>query len=1169
MISGNSMNSKGFQQFMVNEELLQKVTEAVQAGEKQARSGGEIQSFEVFYLGMRQNIAIGRIYVVPPSVCTDRKNFPTALLYGCLVKEIGGEEMGDMIEKKIGESDFDEYSQLDFDSLKETLFGTEEGEYSSLVIYAPMWWNKREYIAFKFTKDEEQLKNNLRHQVFAAYYDPALSSAFDAIMTKVNTVKLDVCDITPKINFPFFSGSDSEYPDLQKKASRRKKIFFDHHNAAEIEQEILEPQELDVFESLDEALTNALMPEVNTAEEVAEVNAPDTNLEVPRLASSGGNNYQAIANALNKINPSYNASVEGGGASPYFIDVTLEDGSMAWGTADGETWCGDLSHDGWDVVGSIRSKVNANEQNPREVAYGIDKAIQNHQRYGGDLFESNNFKQAGFWDKAQQWLNGDDAESFAALKEITKHIADGNSISKEEIAQGDELARIAHCTKEWKKCKNPDKEEAKAAAVDLWRSLHLTLNNMKERSDKWRKKLTTKKKADWNSFTPDGKKDKTHPGELKDEDVIAAIAEKKWGTVTIPMDFGKPKKATLEEKADYIASHIAMDIEDRTEVSSPKTRKANKAREDKLAKNRHKQADVPMDIDSIWSDIMEEMGPAPQVELPKEPKEKSPEVKEKVEKRPNSVENKKTPKPPSEKDEDGPTSKSREKESTKEESTSKPEEKTSSDQGLFMLVLALLSILIAIKNHPIRAEAATLTPEEEKKINAILDKIGNFKYNISKYLGKIRTYLLGKKPMEKESIDVVIEMLSKLDEGDSIEVLEKRLHDVKELEPNFNEEDKWHLSSKLAMDLFDDEETSTGLARDEFPFNKFSMDNAQEYFSCDQCNTLLKTVDKFGLKDKEMLIRHLDSHGGKVLGDGRKYLEEGTKTLSGETGAVLEGEPISCDYCEVIDIDGTPVHENGCPNYHKVWKDGRWVRFSTCNECDEEIPEDEVQSHAEEHERGYFLDGEKQAGLGVINGETISNMYKNHLKQQKVKTKFNPDSAHCKNCGKSDNLHSPSDSSCPTDSDPGEGRIPMNASKKQSHCGVCGDENDMLDHGAKAELADNPEALKTVEPSHFASEEEKKASIPEVEEAIQDHTFFKESEEDTGECPHCHSIDTEEIDTEEGKHLYCFNCEQVTQLPTIKQAAAGDEMSEELPIDFGAGDLADIVLDGEEADDNF
>src|SRR5271165_2218468 len=101
---------KSWQSFQINDELLSKVVEAVQGGEKKARTSGDVQSFEVFYHGFRQHIAIGRIYVIPAKVADKLEGFPTALLYGCLVRQFGGEEMSQLLENKIGENEFDEYS---------------------------------------------------------------------------------------------------------------------------------------------------------------------------------------------------------------------------------------------------------------------------------------------------------------------------------------------------------------------------------------------------------------------------------------------------------------------------------------------------------------------------------------------------------------------------------------------------------------------------------------------------------------------------------------------------------------------------------------------------------------------------------------------------------------------------------------------------------------------------------------------------------------------------------------------------------------------------------------------------------------------------------------------------------------------------------------------------
>jgi len=49
--SGNTVALKSFQSFMVNDGLLSKTVEAIKAGEKEARSTGNVQSFEVFYKG--------------------------------------------------------------------------------------------------------------------------------------------------------------------------------------------------------------------------------------------------------------------------------------------------------------------------------------------------------------------------------------------------------------------------------------------------------------------------------------------------------------------------------------------------------------------------------------------------------------------------------------------------------------------------------------------------------------------------------------------------------------------------------------------------------------------------------------------------------------------------------------------------------------------------------------------------------------------------------------------------------------------------------------------------------------------------------------------------------------------------------------------------------------
>ena len=277
--SGNSVATKSFQSFAVSEGLLAKCVEAVKMGVKNAQSSGDVQSLELFIIGFRQNISIGRLFIISPKVCSNHKDFPIALLYGTFVREFNlGEETADYITNKIGESEFDsEYTKADFDSIKERIFYDEESkEYKPLILFAPNWSNVREYIGFKYTDDEGKLANLLRHLVFAAYYNPAVSSAFDALMTTVDTHKFDVTDITPKLSYPFLSENPLRaYPDLIKQAGwARSKVYLTRKTADEIAQEMLEPAELNVFEALDMALTEATLPETDSMEEVADFKGP-------------------------------------------------------------------------------------------------------------------------------------------------------------------------------------------------------------------------------------------------------------------------------------------------------------------------------------------------------------------------------------------------------------------------------------------------------------------------------------------------------------------------------------------------------------------------------------------------------------------------------------------------------------------------------------------------------------------------------------------------------------------------------------------------------------------------------------------------------------------------------------------------------------------------------
>jgi len=292
-----TVSAKSFDMFTLNQGLLARCVDAVKEGDRLARQSGQVQSFEVFRNGFRMNLVIGRIMVVPPSVCDDKEGFPVALLYGALVKQIQPEDLADLMAAKIGDSEFDEYSEADMQEIKDKLFRVAGSKkFASLVLFLPSWTTPREYVMFKFTKDDQALANALRHLVFAAYFDPALSSAFNSIMQDTDTVnhgtELDVTNITPKINFPGVAeGAMHEYPKLEsaddipasqerptgadkpkrKRASAGKlKIAFTATSANEAIADILSEGEVDVLDAVTEAAEAAILNKRETPAAVAD-----------------------------------------------------------------------------------------------------------------------------------------------------------------------------------------------------------------------------------------------------------------------------------------------------------------------------------------------------------------------------------------------------------------------------------------------------------------------------------------------------------------------------------------------------------------------------------------------------------------------------------------------------------------------------------------------------------------------------------------------------------------------------------------------------------------------------------------------------------------------------------------------------------------------------------
>jgi hypothetical protein len=250
MTQSGTISAKSYQLFTVNDDLVAKAVAAVVEGDSIARRTGNIQSLEIFRNGHRHHLVIGRLMIIPASVTNTPEDFPLALLYGAIVREFAGEDVADLMTHKIGDTEFDEYSKADFKTIKERLFkNPQTGRYDSLVVFIPSWSNPREYVFFRMSKNESELATAIRHMVFGAYFDPAVSSAFDSMLTDVDTSSVDVTDITPKLTNPDLTANPfRSYPnlelvdasDVKTAAGRKPKIALNRYTAQKLAAELEE-----------------------------------------------------------------------------------------------------------------------------------------------------------------------------------------------------------------------------------------------------------------------------------------------------------------------------------------------------------------------------------------------------------------------------------------------------------------------------------------------------------------------------------------------------------------------------------------------------------------------------------------------------------------------------------------------------------------------------------------------------------------------------------------------------------------------------------------------------------------------------------------------------------------------------------------------------------------
>jgi hypothetical protein len=290
---------KGYGTFGVSPAMLEGAVLAVRDGEQKARSSGKIQTFEISRQGHRQMLVIGRVYVVPPAVADDVKDFPTALLYGAMVNRLNPNDIIDVQCQQIGGSEFDEYSTADMKVIKDKLFKNEDGSYDVLVFFTPAWLTNREQTFFRFTKDEAKLKTLVRQLLFQAYFNPALSSMWNLLVERTDNLNISLVD--PHITFPHLvegvreeDGMNRSYPamDRVKQAGTKiPKVAFSVANLASIQEDVLEGGELEVLDEMKKDLEGHIKGDITPMPDVAKTNVASAKIAAKHSWADGKCDY--------------------------------------------------------------------------------------------------------------------------------------------------------------------------------------------------------------------------------------------------------------------------------------------------------------------------------------------------------------------------------------------------------------------------------------------------------------------------------------------------------------------------------------------------------------------------------------------------------------------------------------------------------------------------------------------------------------------------------------------------------------------------------------------------------------------------------------------------------------------------------------------------------------
>ena len=270
--------------------ILSDVTSAVIEAEKKAKSSRDIQTLDILRPGLRQDLYIGKLMVIPYNVMDDMTKVPLPILKGATLSLFDGEDASYLEAHRLAETEFDELEPKDFVAYKDKVFRDEKGKLGCLCVFLPAWGNPRDYSGFRYVKDSAKLEQLIRHLVFSAYFRPSLSSLFDIL--EENQLKLDAINIEHDHmgGFADLMAETNTYPVLEGGASktaavkRKPMLRFAASEINAIREEILSAEE----KAMMDQLTESILHKAASAMSYTKLVLNDKMVEVSVVKKDGG-----------------------------------------------------------------------------------------------------------------------------------------------------------------------------------------------------------------------------------------------------------------------------------------------------------------------------------------------------------------------------------------------------------------------------------------------------------------------------------------------------------------------------------------------------------------------------------------------------------------------------------------------------------------------------------------------------------------------------------------------------------------------------------------------------------------------------------------------------------------------------------------------------------------